>query len=51
MQVKVVFTLKAVQRKGIHPRNDMNVVLKDINANQNVYGNNYSNIELLPADH
>lgn len=49
MQVKVEFTLKAVQRKGIQPRYDLNVVLKDINANQKVYGKNYSNIELLPA--
>lgn len=49
MQVKVKFTLKAVQRKGIQPRYDLNVVLKDINANQKVYGKNYSNIELIPA--
>ena len=49
MQVKVEFILKAVQRKGIQPRFDLNVVLKDFNANQKVYGKNYSNIELFPA--
>lgn len=49
MQVKVEFTLKAVQRKGISPRYDLTVVLKDVKASQKVYGKNYANIELNPA--
>lgn len=49
MQVKVEFTLKAVQRKGLTPRYELNVILKDINANQRTFGKNYSNIELIPA--
>lgn len=49
MQVKVEFTLKGVQRKGLTPRYELNVILKDINANQRTFGKNYSNIELIPA--
>lgn len=49
MEIKVEFTLKAVQRKGYAPRYELNVILRDINANQKTFGKNYSNIELLPA--
>lgn len=49
MQVKAEFTLKGVQRKGLTPRYELNVILKDINANQRTFGKNYSNIELIPA--
>ncbi len=49
MKIKVEFTLKAVQRKGQQPRYDLNVILKDVNANQKTFGNNYSNIELQPS--
>lgn len=49
MKIKVEFTLKAVQRKGQQPRYDLNVILKDVNANQKTFGKNYSNIELQPS--
>ncbi len=49
MKVKVEFTLKATQRKGLTPRYDLTVVLKDINANQNTFGKNFANIEIQPA--
>ena len=49
MQIKVEFTLKAVQRKNQVPRYELNVILKDINANQRTFGKNYSNIELQPS--
>lgn len=49
MKVKVEFTLKATQRKGLTPRYDLTVLLKDINANQSTFGKNFSNIELQPA--
>ncbi len=49
MQIKVEFTLKGVPRKGLTPRYELNVILKDINANQRTFGKNYSNIELIPA--
>ncbi|WP_026391281.1 hypothetical protein [Haploplasma modicum] len=48
-QVKVDFTLRAVQRRGMNPRYELNVILKDINADQKTFGKNYSNIELQPA--
>ncbi len=49
MKVKVEFTLKATQRKGLAPRYDLTVVLKDISANQNTFGKNFANIEIQPA--
>jgi len=49
MNIKVDYTLKATQRKGQSPRYDLNVILKDINAEQKVYGKNFSNIELTPS--
>lgn len=49
MKIKVDFTLKAITRKGQSPRYDLNVVLRNIDAEQKVYGKNYSNIELIPA--
>ena len=49
MNIKVDFTLRAVIRKGSAPRYDLNVILKDINADQKVFGKNFSNIELTPA--
>lgn len=49
MKIKVDFTLKAATRKGLAPRFDLAVVLKNINADQKVFGKNYSNIEILPA--
>lgn len=49
MQVKVEFAIKGVQRKGLTPRYELNVILKDINANQRTFGKNYSNIELISA--
>ena len=48
-KVKVDFTLRAVSRKGQVTRYDLNVILKDINANQKVYGKNFANIEVQPA--
>lgn len=36
MKVKVEFTLRAVQRKGMVPRYDLSVILKDIKANQKI---------------
>ncbi len=47
--IKVDFTLKATQRKGQATRYDLNVILKDINANQKVFGKNFANIELTPS--
>ena len=49
MNIKVDFTLRTVIRKGSAPRYDLNVILKDINADQKVFGKNFSNIELTPA--
>lgn len=49
MQVKVDYTLKAVQRRGFNPRYELNVILKDVSAEQNTFGKNYSNIELQPS--
>ena len=40
MNIKVDFTLRAVIRKGSAPRYDLNVILKDINADQKVFGKN-----------
>lgn len=48
-KVKVDFTLRAVSRKGQVTCYDLNVILKDINANQKVYGKNFANIEVQPA--
>ncbi len=49
MKVKIEFTLKANQRKGLAPRYDLTVILKDINANQKTFGKNYANIEIQPS--
>ena len=48
-KVKVDFTLRAVTRKGQAVRYDCNVILKDIDANQKVFGKNFKNIEVQPA--
>ena len=45
-KVKVDFTLRAVSRKGQVTRYDLNVILKDINANQKVYGKNPNQREI-----
>ena len=49
MKVKVDYTIKAVQRKGSNPRYDLNVILLNQDADQKVYGKNFSNIEVVPA--
>lgn len=49
MPIKVDFTLKAVSRKNQQPRYDLVVILKNIKAEQKVFGKNYSNLELIPA--
>lgn len=49
MNIKVDFTLRAVIRKGSVPRYDLNVILKDINADLKVFAKNFSNIELTPT--
>ena len=48
-KVKVDFTLRAQSRKGQVTRYDLNVILKDIDANQKVFGKNFANIEVQPA--
>ena len=48
MKVKVDCIIRNVQRKS-NVRIDLAVVLKNIDAKQDVYGKNFSNIELSPA--
>lgn len=45
-KVKVDFALRAVSRKGQVTRYDLNVILKDVDANQKVFGKNFANIEV-----
>lgn len=49
MKVKVDYTIKAVQRKGANARYDLVVILLNKDADQKVYGKNFSNIEVVPA--
>ena len=49
MKVKVDYTIKAVQRKGANARYDLVVILLNKDADQKVYGQNFSNIEVVPA--
>lgn len=49
MQVKVECIVRAVQRKGSNVRYELTVILKNIEAKQEVFGKNFNNIELTPA--
>ena len=49
MQVKVDCIVRAVQRKSSSVRYELTVILKNVDAKQDVYGKNFNNIELTPA--
>ncbi len=49
MQVKVECIVRAIQRKSSSVRYELTVILKNIEAKQDVFGKNFNNIELTPS--